>query len=441
LDRRISETFTIGGTGVHLHKYLGTNPAYQSYQTTSNTTANTNTISFANTAIFSVGQTVTGAGINANTVVFATNTTANTITISSNTISTIPSGSSINVYWKDTTIPLYNNQSALNIQDLLFLENRDRKYDENIYIMRGIYSVSDNDFDLKQFGLFLSPENVYMFFHINDMVQMIGRKIMAGDVVELPHRKDYFPLNEDIPAVLKRFYVVQDATYAADGFSPTWWPHLWRIKMSPMVDSQEYKDILNNIKASDNTDVPLANVMSNFGKLIEINDAILRQASIDVPLSGTATDSLYVEPINPDGSPGDPTGRKVDYTLETADSLTSYSDANATTPDTNVPAYLGGDGTPPNGWPVSAGSSFPSNPNIGNYFLRTDFVPNRLFRYDGIRWTKIEDAVRTDLTPGPNNKTQRSIFINDNSTYTTMEGQTFPSRQALNTALTPKADN
>lgn len=280
-----------------------------------------------------------------------------------------------------------------------------------------------------------------MFFHVNDMVQMIGRKIIAGDVVELPHRKDYYPLDEDIPAVLKRFYVVQDATYAAEGFSPTWWPHLWRIKMSPLVDSQEYKDILNNISASENVDIPLANVMSNFGKLIEINDAILQQASIDVPKSGTATDTLYVEPLNPDGSPGDPTGRKVDYTQETVDALTTYTDSNATTPDSNIPAYLGGDGTPPNGWPVSAGATFPANPSVGNFFLRTDFVPNRLFRFDGVRWIKLEDAVRTDLTPGPNNKTQRSIFVNDTSTYTTMEGQTFPTRQALNTALTPRADN
>ena len=30
---------------------------------------------------------------------------------------------------------------------MLFLENRDRKYDPDIYTMRGIYNVQDIDFD------------------------------------------------------------------------------------------------------------------------------------------------------------------------------------------------------------------------------------------------------------------------------------------------------
>ena len=32
------------------------------------------------------------------------------------------------------------------IQDLLFLENRDRKYDTDVYDLRGVYTVSDQDF-------------------------------------------------------------------------------------------------------------------------------------------------------------------------------------------------------------------------------------------------------------------------------------------------------
>ena len=45
--------------------------------------------------------------------------------------------------------------------------------------------------------------------------------------------------------------------------------------------------------------------------------------------------------------------------------------------------------------------------------MRLDYVPNRLFRYDGKRWVKIEDAVRTNLTPGAQNTTQRSGFVNN----------------------------
>ena len=37
----------------------------------------------------------------------------------------------------DYTQPQYETMSPVNIQDLLFLENRDRTYDPNIYRLRG----------------------------------------------------------------------------------------------------------------------------------------------------------------------------------------------------------------------------------------------------------------------------------------------------------------
>ena len=38
----------------------------------------------------------------------------------------------------DATQPTYETVDTLNIQDLLLLENRDRIYDPDIYIMRGV---------------------------------------------------------------------------------------------------------------------------------------------------------------------------------------------------------------------------------------------------------------------------------------------------------------
>ena len=88
--------------------------------------------------------------------------------------------------------PFYSNGvKETNIQDMLFLENRDRKYDEDIYVIRGIYSVTDADFNLSQFGLFLSNDTLYCTIHINGSVKTLGRKIMPGDVIELPHLKDF----------------------------------------------------------------------------------------------------------------------------------------------------------------------------------------------------------------------------------------------------------
>ena len=55
--------------------------------------------------------------------------------------------------------PIYSTQSVANIQDLLFLENRDRKYDTEIYRIRGLYNVQNIDFNLSQFGLFIDKAN------------------------------------------------------------------------------------------------------------------------------------------------------------------------------------------------------------------------------------------------------------------------------------------
>jgi len=301
------------------------------------------------------------------------------------------------------------------IQDLLFLENRDRKYDTSIYTMRTVYRINDNDFDLTQFGLFLTGDTMFAVFHLNDMIDTIGRKIMIGDVIELPNLKDFNPLDDSIPVALKRYYVVMDATRAAEGFASTWYPHLWRVKLQPLVDSQEYKDIINNIAAGDNTTQSIADVLSTYNKYIDINDAIVTRAETDVPASGYDTSKLYTVPVNEEGYPGDPDG--LDASSNANVSSNSYSSSSTVTPDKKVEGYLTGDALPPNGATVAAGIAFPHSPVAGDFYLRLDYIPNRLFRYDGRRWVKIEDGLRTNLTPGPSNKTLRSSFVNDTNKF------------------------
>ena len=87
----------------------------------------------------------------------------------------------------DYTQPEYDKLDPTNIQDLLFLENRDRTYGSDIYRLRGHYNVQNLDFDLSQFGLFLTNDIIFIVVHYNDMIDIIGRKLMVGDVLELPH--------------------------------------------------------------------------------------------------------------------------------------------------------------------------------------------------------------------------------------------------------------
>jgi len=108
----------------------------------------------------------------------------------------------------DATIPKYDSTNPLFIEDLLLLENRDRVYDPNIYVMRGVYFTQDVDFDLTQFGLFLNNDTLFITFHYNDMIDTFGRKLMSGDVLEIPNLKDYNPLNESLPKALPKYYVI-----------------------------------------------------------------------------------------------------------------------------------------------------------------------------------------------------------------------------------------
>ncbi len=335
------------------------------------------------------------------------------------------------------TQPQYSGDSLneRTIQDLLFLENRDRKYDDDIYIIRGIYNVQDADFNLSQFGMFLQNDTLFLTVHLNDVVERLGRKPMSGDVIEFPHMKEDYSLDESIPIALKRYYVVEDVNRAAEGFSQTWWPHLLRLKMKTLVDSQEFRDILGDAT----TEGSVANYMSTFNREKTINDQIVAQAEADAPKSGFNYKQYYVAPIDERGNIRtdnvNSEGQRVSSDDKTVNAVID------TPASSHYGFYLDGDGVAPNGNPAGFGITFPtSNIDKGDYFLRTDFLPNRLFRYDGNRWVKIEDSVRITMTNNDNRLNYKTSFVN-NSAESTINGLTTKQRQSLTNALKPKADN
>ena len=382
----------------------------------------------------------------------------------------------------DATLPVYDSQNPLFIEDLLLLENRDRAYDPDIFIMRMVYRTQDVDFDLSQFGLFLNGDTLFLTTHYNDMIDTFGRKLMAGDVIEVPNLKDYNPLNAGLVRALPRYYVIQDANFASEGFSQTWLPHLWRIKATPMVASQEFQQIINQPFMPENiwdpgnfypanetvnnggtyyqakqpvppgTDITntdywelittpdtIGEKQSTRTRDLEINDAILAQAQVEVPLSGYDTVKFYILPTNTIGQPAG-AGLTADMTGPTVDG-TQPGEGITPTSDGYTLGYLTGDGIAPNGLPVTPGVSFPPNPVLGDYALRLDYFPNRLFRYNGRAWVKIEDKVRTDLDLSPLALTQRSSFVNNTYTVPTTDMGNIPSRQSLSQILKPQADN
>ena len=346
-----------------------------------------------------------------------------------------------------------NSAGSMGIQDVLLLENRDRHYDPDIYITRGIYDMVDIDFNLSQFGLFLQNDTINLMFHLKTNFETLGRKIMAGDVVELPHLKDEYGLDDALVA-LKRFYVVQDVRRPTRGYSQTWYPHLVSAKCVPLVDSQEFKEILDaDSGAGDGS--TLGDLMSTYKQNIEINDQIIAQAELDAPRSGYNTTGYYVIPTRESGlvSVADASSESVwgNASIEKM-AMDASIVLRSPTRDLYV-GYLTGDGVPPNGAPFNYGTEFVQNPTTGEFYLRTDYMPNRLFRYNGSHWVRYEDNVRMtlnnfgyqDVASGTFvgkdiRQSQKFTFINNTSTAT-INGIVVPERQALSKVLKPKADN
>jgi hypothetical protein len=355
------------------------------------------------------------------------------------------------------------------IQDVLFLENRDRKYDLDIYTLRGHYQTQDIDFNLSQFGLFLSNDTVFVTVHINNSVDLLGRKIMPGDVFELPNlREEYIPdINNprNFAAAIKKYYVVEEINRAAEGFSATWYPHLYRVKLKPITASQEYADILNQPANTDtyagafdpdktyypgqtvmyngqlytvintvgaggtglsppnplawsaSTENTLGDLISNYNISLDVNAAIIAEAETDAPLSGYETSQYYTLAVDP------LTGRSllntVDATVDSVSDIDGFaSDVNAPPVRDGYKGYLLEDGKQPNGKFASDaqfgfGIQFPAGPVRGDTFLRTDYLPNRLFLWDGARWVKQEDNVRMTMTNTDTRQTLKTSFINN----------------------------
>jgi len=313
-------------------------------------------------------------------------------------------------------------QGIRQIQDLFFLENRDRAYDSNVYEMRASYNVQDTEFDIRQFGLFLEADTLYLEFHINDTLEKIGRKLMSGDVLEFPHMRDDALLDEDAPAINK-FYVVQDVSRSAGGWSQVWRPHIFRVKCKPLTDSQEYRDILEKAATDangDDTGFNIRDLISDFRDQIEISDAIVEQANSDVQLRNFETAHFYVVP-------GDEMGKQ-------------------------YPWIFAGDGKPPNGAELAgSGMSFPDDPQDGDWFLHLGMEPNVLYQFVGNQeldpfgqpigsgggaWYRREVDLRKKWQAA--HRILQSFINNDNVNM--IGGQEVKEKTALSKAVKPRAD-
>ena len=181
-------------------------------------------------------------------------------------------------------------------------------------------------------------------------------------------------------------------------------------------------DVFNWAEYTDNT---LRDLLSTYEREMQINDAVLSEAEADAPLSGYDISHYYSLNVDEDGT----------TIIDTVES------PEASRPDrAGYAGYLVSGESPPNGEAFGSGTKFPSSNQTGDYFLRTDYLPNRLFKFDGTRWLRVQDNVRMTMTNSPNRQTLKGTFIN-NANTDTIGGETVTERQSLSKALRPKADN
>jgi hypothetical protein len=97
------------------------------------------------------------------------------------------------------------------------------------------------------------------------------------------------------------------------------------------------------------------------------------------------------------------------------------------------------DATPPNGLSlVGSGESFPvSGAQDGDFFLRTDFSPHRLFQKSGNRWIKYTDDGSRVWAAA--NKALTTFINNDNYSINT-DGEVTDEKQNLSKVVKPRTD-
>lgn len=188
------------------------------------------------------------------------------------------------------------------IGDLVFGETAQREYNLEAITLSAVYQVQEATPDLKMPGLFFNFNTMDITIHYNTMMQRVGRKIMPGDVLELPNLRDFDVIGKD--SGLNRFYVVQDAFRTSEGYSVTWQHHIFKLRVKPLTDSPEYSDIIGGDGSNDFPDNPNdpnngngngsgGSQNSNYDNEMDIMNKIIVQADDEVPYIHWTNEHIY----------------------------------------------------------------------------------------------------------------------------------------------------
>ena len=235
----------------------------------------------------------------------------------------------------------------LNIQDTILMENRDRLYNvDSVPILRGVYQISAFELEYARFGTMVSNEMITLEFHVGTMELQLGRRMIEGDVIEMPHLKDV-ALDGRIQ---RRFFEVTKTTFSPTGYDPGWAKHVFGVVVRPLKHQQEFIQIMEQ---RDEYGKTVAEQNSNLPTLLGITEANQTLAGEHAKTTGFDRSLMWIDPANPSRPPD------------------LFSDT-ITPPDGSIP--------------IGQGNTFPSDVPDGSWFVRTDMYPARLYRLTNSKW-------------------------------------------------------
>lgn len=274
-------------------------------------------------------------------------------------------------YWSVQALQFieYEKTAVDNIQDKVFMENRDRDYSEFPIKLKGTYTPPDSQSFISQWGQSagIGGEQYFIELSWSDVIRTLGRPLVIGDIIQLPSETQY---TAALTPVLK-YLEVLDVDWSPNGYSPQWIPLLVRIMARPAFASPETQDIFGKM-TEDYDEMGLADVNDGvnnkkYQDIFDIDHTVRAEANTEVPERGE--DTANVQKFSEDV-----------YEWEEL-----HGDANIEKNDRHRTLWAH-DGMPPNGEPFTQGDVFPPNPSDKDYHRLTytnirQGIPPRLYRY------------------------------------------------------------
>lgn len=292
-------------------------------------------------------------------------------------------------HWAVQSLQLidYEATHISNIQDRIFLENRDRDYEEFALRLKGAYQPIEMQSFLSKFGFdgLFNGDQIFLEVSFSALIALLGRPFVIGDIVQLPSETQYSPT---LRPILK-YMEITDVSWAAGGYSPTWQPTLQRVIIQPVMATQETQQVLGKLTqdydAINTSDVDDGMFGKAFQDIASIDQTVSAEQNTQVPEKG----SDYA-----------------DY-QKLSDDVYEWADKHPNLDVRKIDRVrheYGIDAMPPNGEPYTESDTFPSSPTSGDYHRLTytnisQGISARLYRYSDIKikWIYLETDRRSPM--------------------------------------------